>query len=145
MTGCLFGHNNGNQMKGQTSTEMMIAVSFLGFLLIISYLVYSERNRDIEWVSDFLEVKKICYEFSSVINRVRMNGKGFREKISYNQDYNVTIEGDNRAISIDFDSNTVLCEFSTVNVTNQTSSRFLVEKGEYFVENDGELVVFQKI
>lgn len=129
-------------LKGQASVEILIAVSILLVIFAFAFTTYIERKRDVGWSEEFLNAKSECYKTSSLIDRVRANGKNFEEIATFNI-YKISIYGDLGSIGIFWDSSSTYCTFSTVNVTNTTHSRFDVF-GEYRVFNDGTNVVFEK-
>jgi hypothetical protein len=129
-------------LKGQASVEVLIAVSILLIILAFAFNTYIERKREVDWSEEFLDAKSECYKTSSLISRVRANGKNFLEIATF-IDYKISIYGDLRSIGVFWDSGSTYCTFSTVNVTNITHSRFDVF-GEYRIFNDGTNVVFEK-
>ncbi len=130
-------------MKGQSGIEMFFAFGILSIILIFALFVYVQRSTETISTQDFLSAKKICYEFSSVINRIMSGGNGFSERISYSEDFNVNVFGDLGFIIIDLKDSSVTCSLSTKNVTNSTHNRFVLSKGDFLVENDDENVVFK--
>lgn len=131
-------------MKGQSGIEMLFAFGILSIILIFSVVVYIQRSREVTSTQDFLDAKNICYEFSSLIDRVMSGGNGFSEKISYTKNYDMNVFGDLGFIMIDLKDTSISCSFATKDVNNQTDERFVISKGNFSVENDGEKVVFKK-
>ena len=131
-------------MRGQSGIEMFFAFGILSIILIFALFVYIQRSNETISTQAFLTAKNTCYEFSSIINRVMSGGNGFRERIFYDEDFDINIFGDLGFIILDLEDSSVTCSFATRNVTNQTHDRFVLTKGNFSVENDGEIVVFKK-
>jgi len=131
-------------MKAQSSTEMIIAVSFLVLFVILAFITYSKRIEDSIFVSHTLEAKRICYKISSLIIRVQTNENGFSENFYYDKDYTVIIEGDNGLVNVK-NSADVICSFPAVGVSDGLKSKFTLTTGNYSVINEEGLVVFKKI
>ena len=131
-------------MKAQSSTEMIIAVSFLVLFVILAFIAYSKRIEDSVLVSHTLEAKRICYKISSLIIRVQTNENGFSENLYFDKDYTVIIEGDNGLVNVK-NSGDVICSFPVVGVSDGLESTFTLTKGNYSVTNERGLVVFKKI
>lgn len=131
-------------MRGQSGIEMLFAFGILSIVLILAVIVYAQRSNEVVSTQNFLEARSTCYEFASLINRIMSGGDGFSEKISYTEDFDVNIFGDLGFIIIDIKDTSVSCSFATKDVTNQTHDRFVISKGDFLVENEGEKVVFKK-
>jgi hypothetical protein len=129
--------------KGQVGFEVLIAVSILLVIFAFAFTTYIGREREVMWSEEFLNAKSECYRMSSLINRVRTNGKNFLETATFNT-YDILVSGNLGSIGVFWKNSSVYCTFSTVNVTNSTHSRFEVS-GEYKIFNDGTNVVFEKI
>lgn len=130
-------------LKGQVSFEVLIALAILSLIFLFAFTSYIEKETEVGWSENFLDAKRECYEISSLINRVRVNGVNFVERSSFNT-YKIRVNGDLRSIEVSWDSSTTYCMFPTVNVTNTTHQRFDVF-GNYKIFNDGTNVVFEKI
>lgn len=130
--------------KSQVAVETLIVISVLALISLAVSSIYMQREENIGWSDDFLNAKRECYIVSSLINRVRANGKDFNEVISLQKGHRVKVFGDDHGIEVWWDGDYVFCTHSTTNVTNGTDSTFEF-LADYKVFNDGVNVVFKKI
>ena len=131
-----------NNSKGQVGFEALVAIIILLLMFAFAFNAYIGREIEVGWSEKFLDAKKECYGISSLINRVKANGKNFIERAEFT--HNIRVNGDLRSIEVFWDDDSTYCMFSSVNVKNITHARFNVS-GEYKVFNDGSNVVFEKI
>lgn len=141
--------NFSRSRKAQSGTETFVAVFVLGLIILYTFVTYVDRNREVQWSDSAMQAQRECYSTAETINRVRSNGYGFLELVSFT--HRVKIYGNDRGMEVFFDNGRgqfeyYYCTFSTSNVTNTTDYTFETSaRDKYKAVNEGNDIVFYKI
>jgi len=109
-------------MKGQVSAEFMIFISIL--IVIVSILIWSNLSIRYEMIGikSNVEAQQLCDKIAFEVNSAIRAGDGYKrtfyiEDTLYGvSDFEIFIE--EYAVYIDWDSNSVVCNIITKNITS---------------------------
>lgn len=136
-------------MKAQTGMETYAVFFILILVFVYVFITYTERNRTATISDNALKARLECYRVASLINRVRANGQGFNEHISFTT-HLIKIYGNNNGIQVFFEPSIgdpleeYYCSFPTSNITNSTDFTFELI-GNYKIANEGDNITFYKV
>lgn len=136
------------QRKAQTGVEAFIIFLVITLFIVYAAFIYVGRLSEAGVAERVSRAQTECQRVSESINRVRANGNGFAEVVSFDS-MKVTVFGGSRVIEVpmempDGSTEPYVCTFSTSNVTNATHETFELS-GDYKVMNNGNNVTFQKL
>ena len=135
------------KIKAQISLEFLILVSVA--MTILTFSVYSYYSNTIEAnrANFVAQAGSICQEIKDVVNNVIANGNGFAVSFDLPEEiqgkkYSATVYGSARFVEISFDSEVVICNTATGNVTNSTSAVFQLNAGKNIATNsNGQVII----
>ena len=135
--------------KAQSGMETFVVALLIVLLMLYGFTTYAQRNTEIQKSQISMDAQRECYRVSMLINRVRSNGAGFRERASFDTNV-VRIFGNSHGIEVELNGGAAVgtdnyfCTFLTSNVTNSTHFNFDLS-GDYDIINDGTNVTFYEI
>lgn len=136
--------------KGQVGIETLLIVGILFIILIASVAIYLNRSTSIANIEVYLSAKRICNELQTSVNEAASSYLGFRSTMNITskllgKSYNITVDGDNREILINWTTAALSCPLSFQNVTNGTSSFFKILPGKIAIQNINGVVVIAQL
>lgn len=129
-------------MKGQTGLETLFGVSLLIIFLVFAFTVSVSKNSESQFTKTYLEAQKVCYEIKNIINQVSSDGFGTAIQFAIQNkidsfDYNLTIDSDNKTLTLEWNGNLLSCTLLTKDVTNGP-----IQKGTKIFRNiDGVVII----
>ena len=110
-------------MKGQTGLETLFGVSLLIIFLVFAFSVSVSKNSESQFTKTYLEAQKVCYEIKNIINQVSSDGFGTAIQFTMPNkidsfDYNLTVDSNNKVLTLEWNGNLFSCTLLTKDVTN---------------------------
>lgn len=132
--------------KGQLELEMLIAMAILTFFLVSFLVFYMVKEKDVFYLNNYLEARKICFDLKNTVENIFSGGNGTRinftipEKLN-GQDYKIKVDSSAKIIRISWDDKVYSC-FVSANVSNKTHVYFEIPKGKNFGYNyEGSVLI----
>ena len=135
-------------MKGQAGIETLFGVSLLLIFLVFAFVTSVSKSSETQFAQTYLEAQKICYEIKNIINQISSYSFGAAVQVIIpnkidSTDYNLTVDSNNKTLTIEWSNNLFSCTILTPNVTNNTHNKFTIAKGTKTFKNSNGVVIIE--
>jgi len=131
--------------KAQASIEILFGIGMIGLIFIALIFAYFDRKSALDNLDIDVKLMDTCFSVSNAINSAFINGE--QTNITINSDFDITINGPYKTVSVVEGEEIVNCNILVYNNTINLAGAnyFTISKGAIKVLKSGDFVVLQNI